>query len=43
MATDMQADDGSAAGTRVLGSWGTKVTAITEQVRPLPGGGQREG
>lgn len=38
MATDMQADDGSAAGTRVLGSWGTKVTAITEQVMALPEG-----
>ena len=36
LATEMQVDDGSAAGTKVHGSWGTKVTAIVEQVLALP-------
>ena len=38
MATDLRWADGSSAGTQVQGSWGTKVTAIVEQVQSLPAG-----
>ncbi|KAL1518983.1 hypothetical protein AB1Y20_003252 [Prymnesium parvum] len=35
-ATALQWADGSCAGTAVKGSWGTKVTAVVEQVMNLP-------
>ena len=38
MASDLRWVDGSSAGTRVKGSWGTKVTSIVEQVQSLPDG-----
>ena len=37
-ASDLRLTDGSAAGTAVKGSWGTKVTAVVEQVLALPAG-----
>ena len=38
MASELRWADGSSAGTSVKGSWGTKVTAIVEQVHALPAG-----
>ena len=36
MASELRWADGSSAGTSICGSWGTKVTAIIEQVLALP-------
>jgi E3 ubiquitin-protein ligase SHPRH len=38
LASGMQWLDGSSAGTSIRGSWGTKVTAVIEQVLALPAG-----
>ena len=38
MASELQWADGSGAGSAVKGPWGTKVTAIVEEVAKLPPG-----